>query len=101
MAAAQVNGGDQQHDSVLDRKEIAEQARANGGGALGMKLHATKIVPAYGRTERPAVVAGGERVGALGGGEAVHEVHMRTASDAPEQRVIAHGVELVPAHVRH
>src|SRR4029077_5885678 len=86
-----------------ERREVLQQADAPALALLRVELgRVERAAPDRGREGDP-VVAGGHLERRIGGLRVVgvHEVEVRPARDAIEERPVAPVRDLVPAHVRH
>src|ERR1700687_3581841 len=85
----------------LDGQKVPEQARAHGGGTLGMELRAVKIAPLHTGAEGRAVGGAGDGGGAHAERVAVHKIRVVAVGKTLEQRAGTPYLEGIPAHVRH
>src|SRR5271167_3465629 len=83
----------------MQRQEVLQQARADPGRTLGVKLHSEKIAPFNTGAEGCAIAAGRDGRCTRRNGVAVHEVGIILVSKTLEQGAAALNFECVPAHM--
>src|SRR5258708_11643522 len=88
-------------DASMDGQKVPEQARAHGGGTLGMELRAVKIAPLHTGAEGRAIAGAGDGGGAHAERVAVHEIRAVAVGKTREQRAGTPYLEGIPAHARH
>src|SRR5690554_2855106 len=84
-----------------DLQEIVQYRRADARRPFGVKRRAVEVALLDDGRERHAVARNRARIAPRRRRVAVNEIGESALSDAGEQRRIADGLELVPAHLRH